>query len=143
MKEDEFMGCATDRPWKLNTRRYCAACDGQDTWRRMKNIKAPEDKCWETCPFARDLPNLKANPDKYVMSERSEFHLCGNCAARREGVETDCWLLQKIKELHGRRYYHMMDFKRAREYAENNVRVSGWRVCVLCRGWVCRAETRI
>ena len=64
IKEGEFMGCASERPWPDHTARYCAECDGRDAWRVMKNIAAPEGFSWNSCEFARDLPKLQAEPEK-------------------------------------------------------------------------------
>ena len=64
IKEGEFMGCASERPWPEKTARYCAECDGRDAWRVMKNIAAPEGFSWNSCAFARDLPKLQAEPKK-------------------------------------------------------------------------------
>ena len=93
----------------------------------MKNIKVPDDHCWESCAYARDLTRLHVNPDKYISTERDEFHLCANCVARLDGVQKEGWLFEKVIQDNAHRRYQAQDLKMARDYAEKNVRVSGWR----------------
>ena len=87
----------------------------------MKNIEVPYDNCWESCAYARDLPRLHVNPDKYISTVRNEFHLCANCVAKLDGVEKVGWLLKKVKQHNAHRHDLVSGIR-----AEKKVRVSGW-----------------
>ena len=64
IKEGEFMGCASERPWPVHTARHCVECDGRDAWKVMKNIAVSDGFSWNSSEFERLLPKLQGEPKK-------------------------------------------------------------------------------